>query len=152
MPYTVHRRSGIWVGPSPLLQVLISSSLLLGSIPLPQVLYFSPVSYNTHLLQSLFLLLCLLMQAFLRRFFCLPKKPSSSRKSFSTSHRMSSSGTAASLYAATISPASVAGAEPEEAKDKRHHLKDGKGFTNPWVCAEPLIAGYELYLLVPLTL
>ena len=45
---------------------------------------------------------------------------------------MSSSGTAASLYAATISPASVNGAEPEEAKDKRHHLKDGKGFTNPW--------------------
>lgn len=58
---------------------------------------------------------------------------------------MSSSGTAASLYAATISPASITGAEPEEAKDKRHHLKDGKGFTNPWVCAELPIAGYELY-------
>ena len=45
---------------------------------------------------------------------------------------MSSSGAAASLYAATISPASIIGAEPEEAKDKRHHLKDGKGFNNPW--------------------
>ncbi|KAL8989414.1 MAG: hypothetical protein Q9177_001700 [Variospora cf. flavescens] len=44
---------------------------------------------------------------------------------------MSSSGTAALLYAA-VSPASVTGAVPEEAKDKRHHLKDGKGFTNPW--------------------
>lgn len=73
------------------------------------------------------------MRAFLRRFFCLSKKPASPRKRFSTSYRtMSSSGTAASLYAATISPASVTGAEPEEAKDKRHHLKDGKGFTNPW--------------------
>ncbi|KAL8737905.1 MAG: hypothetical protein Q9181_001242 [Wetmoreana brouardii] len=50
----------------------------------------------------------------------------------STSPIMSSSGTAAALYAATTSPASVLGAVPEEAKDKRHHLKDGKGFTNPW--------------------
>lgn len=45
---------------------------------------------------------------------------------------MSSSGTAAALYAATVSPASIMGAVPEEAKDKRHHLKDGKGFDNPW--------------------
>ena len=45
---------------------------------------------------------------------------------------MSSSGTAAALYAATISPASITGSEPQEAKDKRHHLKDGKGFDNPW--------------------
>lgn len=45
---------------------------------------------------------------------------------------MSASGTAASLYAATISPSSIVGAEPEEAKDNRHHLKDGKGFDNPW--------------------
>ena len=58
---------------------------------------------------------------------------------------MSGSGIAASLYAATISQASVMGAEPEEAKDKRHHLKDGKGFTNPWVCAEPFIVDHQLY-------
>ncbi|KAL8694708.1 MAG: hypothetical protein Q9218_000719 [Villophora microphyllina] len=45
---------------------------------------------------------------------------------------MSSSGTAAALYAATVSPASVMGAVPEEAKDKRHHLQNGKGFDNPW--------------------
>ncbi|KAL8785987.1 MAG: hypothetical protein Q9213_003063 [Squamulea squamosa] len=45
---------------------------------------------------------------------------------------MSSSSTAAALYAAVVSPASITGAVPEEAKDKRHHLKDGKGFDNPW--------------------
>ncbi|KAI9810888.1 MAG: hypothetical protein M1827_005747 [Pycnora praestabilis] len=45
---------------------------------------------------------------------------------------MSSSATAAALYAATISPASITGAVPEEAKELRHHLKDGKGFDNPW--------------------
>ncbi|KAI9875588.1 MAG: hypothetical protein M1830_008227 [Pleopsidium flavum] len=45
---------------------------------------------------------------------------------------MSSSATAAALYAATISSSSTIGAVPDEAKDKKHHLKDGKGFTNPW--------------------
>ena len=45
---------------------------------------------------------------------------------------MSGSGTAAVLYAATISNASITGAVPEESKERRHHLKDGKGFTNPW--------------------
>ena len=45
---------------------------------------------------------------------------------------MSSSGTAAALYAATISKASITGAVPEESKERRHHLKDGKGFKNPW--------------------
>ena len=45
---------------------------------------------------------------------------------------MSSSATAAALYAATVSSSAIAGAVPEDVKDKRHHLKDGKGFTNPW--------------------
>lgn len=45
---------------------------------------------------------------------------------------MSSSGTAAALYAATVSSSNVLGAAPEEAKEKQHHLKDGKGFINPW--------------------
>ena len=45
---------------------------------------------------------------------------------------MSTAGTAAALYAATISTSSMTGAVPEEAKEKAHHLKDGKGFTNPW--------------------
>jgi hypothetical protein len=35
------------------------------------------------------------------------------------------------LYAAVSSPAQV-GARPEDADEKRHHLKNGKGFTNPW--------------------
>lgn len=45
---------------------------------------------------------------------------------------MSSSATAATLYAATVSSSAIAGATPEEAKEKRHHVKDGKGFVNPW--------------------
>lgn len=45
---------------------------------------------------------------------------------------MSSSATAAALYAATISSSASYSAVPEDAKDKKHHLKDGKGFTNPW--------------------
>lgn len=45
---------------------------------------------------------------------------------------MSSSATAAALYAATVSSSAITGATPEEAKEKRHHVKDGKGFINPW--------------------
>ncbi|CAI6340471.1 unnamed protein product [Periconia digitata] len=37
----------------------------------------------------------------------------------------------AGLYAVVSNPAQV-GAQPEEAKEKKHHLKNGKGFTNPW--------------------
>ena len=81
------------------------------------------------------------MKSFFRRVFYFPKTSPSARRSFYTSPRMSSSGTAAALYAATISPASITGAEPVEAKDKKHHLKDGKGFDNPWdryVCLEEI--------------
>ncbi|PZD22879.1 Zn-dependent hydrolasesbeta-lactamase fold protein [Pyrenophora tritici-repentis] len=35
------------------------------------------------------------------------------------------------LYAAVGNPALVP-SQPEEAAEKRHHLKNGKGFTNPW--------------------
>ncbi|KAF2687140.1 Metallo-hydrolase/oxidoreductase [Lentithecium fluviatile CBS 122367] len=35
------------------------------------------------------------------------------------------------LYAVVSSPAQI-GARPEEAEEKAHHLKNGKGFTNPW--------------------
>ena len=45
---------------------------------------------------------------------------------------MSTAGTAAALYAATVSMSTMTGAVPEEAREKAHHLKDGKGFTNPW--------------------
>lgn len=44
-----------------------------------------------------------------------------------------SSGTvAATLYACTFSAPTALGAVPEESRAKPHHLKNGKGFTNPW--------------------
>jgi hypothetical protein len=53
---------------------------------------------------------------------------------FSTTLKMSSIGGAgigAGLYAAVSTPTQGA-AQPEDATDKAHHLKNGKGFTNPW--------------------
>jgi N-acyl-phosphatidylethanolamine-hydrolysing phospholipase D len=53
---------------------------------------------------------------------------------FSTTVKMSSMGGAgigAGLYAMVSNPAQVA-AQPEDAKDKAHHLKNAKGFINPW--------------------
>ena len=53
---------------------------------------------------------------------------------FNTTVKMSSIGGASigvGLYAAVSNPAQIA-AKPEEADEKRHHLKGGKGFTNPW--------------------
>jgi N-acyl-phosphatidylethanolamine-hydrolysing phospholipase D len=44
---------------------------------------------------------------------------------------MSSATTAAVLYASVISPSQLLGAEPEDNKELKHHLKGG-GFTNPW--------------------
>ena len=38
----------------------------------------------------------------------------------------------AALYACSMSPPTNLGAVPEDSKAKAHHLKDGKGFTNPW--------------------
>ncbi|KAL5378827.1 hypothetical protein DPSP01_008867 [Paraphaeosphaeria sporulosa] len=38
---------------------------------------------------------------------------------------------AAAMYAIVSNPAAV-GAKPEDADAKAHHLKDGKGFINPW--------------------
>lgn len=43
-----------------------------------------------------------------------------------------SASTAAVLYASVISTSQVKGAEPEDAKDKLHHVKGGTGFRNPW--------------------
>jgi hypothetical protein len=37
----------------------------------------------------------------------------------------------AGLYAVVSNPAQI-GARPEEAAEKAHHLKNGKGFRNPW--------------------
>ena len=73
------------------------------------------------------------MRAFLRRLLCLPKTPDRKRRSFSSSQRMSAYATAAVLYAATVSPASITSGQPEDVRDKLHHLGHGKGFTNPWV-------------------
>jgi N-acyl-phosphatidylethanolamine-hydrolysing phospholipase D len=39
---------------------------------------------------------------------------------------------AAALYAVAVSAPSEAAAVPDEAKELKHHLKDGKGFENPW--------------------
>ena len=75
-----------------------------------------------------------LMRAFLLRCFHLGRKNTnlSSQHKFHTSTVMSSSVTAAALYAVTVSLSSTTGAVPEEAKEKTHHLKNGKGFLNPW--------------------
>jgi N-acyl-phosphatidylethanolamine-hydrolysing phospholipase D len=45
---------------------------------------------------------------------------------------MSSASTAVALYASTISASQILGAAPEDSKEKAHHLKEGKGFQNPW--------------------
>lgn len=90
------------------------------------------------------------MRPFVRIFFQSLKKARSSTKkrNFSTSPTMSSAGTAAALYAATISASSIAGAVPEEAKDKEHHLKDGKGFTNPWESWRNMTAGQIMKVMI----
>lgn len=75
------------------------------------------------------------MRNFVNRllYFRLRRKPSkTSQRTFHDSPSMSAAGMAAALYAATISPSLITGAVPEEAKDKAHHLKKGKGFYNPW--------------------
>ncbi len=77
--------------------------------------------------------LSLPMRVFFRTLFYSLRNSSNPRsRSFSGSPRMSSSATAAALYAATVSSSQITGAVPGEIKEKRHHLKDGKGFTNPW--------------------
>jgi len=45
---------------------------------------------------------------------------------------MSGGMTAAALYACTISSPATLGAVPEDTDAKAHHLKNGKGFINPW--------------------
>lgn len=55
--------------------------------------------------------------------------------SFSFTVKMSSAGgaggAAAAMYVVVSNPVAVA-ARPEDADEKAHHLKNGKGFTNPW--------------------
>jgi N-acyl-phosphatidylethanolamine-hydrolysing phospholipase D len=45
---------------------------------------------------------------------------------------MASASTATVLYASVISSSQISGAEPEDAQERRHHAKGGKGFINPW--------------------
>lgn len=40
-------------------------------------------------------------------------------------------GIGAGLSAVVSNPSQL-GTAPEEAKDRKHHLEGGKGFTNPW--------------------
>ena len=60
-----------------------------------------------------------------------------SNPQFSASVKMSgaagvgAAAASAALYAVVSNPAQI-GAQPEDAKDKKHHLKHGKGFQNPW--------------------
>lgn len=55
---------------------------------------------------------------------------------FSTTVIMSTAGgvgavASAALYAVVSNPAQIA-AVPEDAQEKNHHLKNGKGYRNPW--------------------
>ena len=83
--------------------------------------------------------------SFARRFFWhkKPRRPPFSYywqtpppPKFSMAVKMSSAAGAggvgsAALYAVVTSPAQI-GAQPEDAEGKAHHLKNGKGFRNPW--------------------
>jgi N-acyl-phosphatidylethanolamine-hydrolysing phospholipase D len=63
-----------------------------------------------------------------------------------TTLKMSSiggTGIGAGLYAAVSTPTQGA-AQPEDAKDKAHHLKGGKGFTNPWDSYVPF-TGFQVF-------
>ena len=74
------------------------------------------------------------MRVFLFRILSFAKRRSprpASKQAFHTSSKMAGPSTSAVLYA-TVSNASVMGGVPESAKEKKHHLKDGKGFVNPW--------------------
>ncbi|KAF2865985.1 beta-lactamase superfamily domain-containing protein [Massariosphaeria phaeospora] len=79
---------------------------------------------------------------FWKRYWQAPK--------FSTTAKMSSVGGmgvgSAALYAVVSNPAQM-GARPDEAEEKKHHLKNGKGFINPWDSFKdfsPLSIGLQL--------
>ncbi|KAF7860833.1 hypothetical protein EAF04_008351 [Stromatinia cepivora] len=75
--------------------------------------------------------------SYLRSLLRHPSRKTSSSSSFNpnpknTIRAMSGSLIGATLYAATMSSPTALGAVPENSKAKAHHLKNGKGFTNPW--------------------
>lgn len=91
------------------------------SISLPVCLYFQFRFYNNSM-RSFFRIL------FRRR----PSKPASDSPVSATSRAMSTGAVSAILYACTFSKPSSLGAVPEDSEAKAHHLKGGKGFSNPW--------------------
>lgn len=75
------------------------------------------------------------LRAFLRRRpFQRPSDPQQQQRPNPSKDtlRKSSGMAAAALYACTMSGPATLGAAPEDVEGKKHHLKDGKGFTNPW--------------------
>ena len=75
------------------------------------------------------------MRSFFRTFLRRPARPTKDNnpKSSATQIRVMSGGmTTVALYACTMTSPTVLGAVPEDAEAKAHHLKDGKGFRNPW--------------------
>lgn len=80
------------------------------------------------------------MRSFLRTL--LRRRPRSNKESQSQSQHsnnlnqtrttMAGGMTAAVLYACTMTSPSALSAVPEDAEARAHHLKNGKGFTNPW--------------------
>ncbi|PSN67471.1 Metallo-hydrolase/oxidoreductase [Corynespora cassiicola Philippines] len=65
------------------------------------------------------------------RFWRTPRFSSSATVRMSSITATAAGIGSAGLYAVVSNPAQV-GAQPEDAADKKHHLKCGKGFTNPW--------------------
>lgn len=80
------------------------------------------------------------MRSFLRALFRRRQQPfrprdESQRPKISASHQsvtMAGGVTAAALYACTVTSPIALGPVPEDSEAKAHHLKGGKGFTNPW--------------------
>jgi hypothetical protein len=71
----------------------------------------------------------------LQRSSTFKPKPNSNTKSsrtFSNTVKMSAASTSAALYASVISASQFTGTVPEDAAELKHHLKNGKGFRNPW--------------------
>ena len=73
------------------------------------------------------------IRTFTRRRPLKPASPTTSRTENRIVVRaMSTSMTAAVLYACSMSSPKALGAVPEDSASKAHHAKDGKGFVNPW--------------------
>lgn len=68
----------------------------------------------------------------MRSFFIFFRRNLSGARLFSTTIKMSGTSSAAALYAAVVSTTQPGSAVPEDVKELKHHVKGGKGFTNPW--------------------